>query len=144
MFPCQHAVFFTCRITAPSFYIFFASVIPALAFGEQIEEETHGKFNGVHVLLATAIAGVVQAVVGGQPLLIIGVAEPIVLVFGFMYKFAENQGFEDHYVAWCAWTNIWTAIFLIILSVSGPLSWPRAPPEQSPLALKALLCFAKS
>ena len=50
----------TCRIFAPSVYIFFASVIPALAFGEQIEHHTHGKFNGVHVLLSAAIAGVVQ------------------------------------------------------------------------------------
>ena len=36
---------------------------------------------GVQVLAATSICGVLQAVVGGQPLLIVGVAEPIVLLY---------------------------------------------------------------
>jgi boron transporter len=108
-----------CRILAPSVYIFSASVIPALAFGEQIDEETHGFFNGVHVLIATAIAGVTQALIGGQPLLIIGVAEPIILVYGFMYKFADNEGFRDAFLPWCTWTMIWTTLMLLALSVTG-------------------------
>jgi len=36
---------------------------------------------GVGVLAATAICGTLQAVAGGQPLLIVGVAEPIVLTY---------------------------------------------------------------
>ena len=36
---------------------------------------------GVGVLAATALCGLVQAVAGGQPLLIVGVAEPIVLTY---------------------------------------------------------------
>ena len=33
------------------------------------------------MLVATAFCGIVQAVAGGQPLLIVGVAEPIVLTY---------------------------------------------------------------
>ena len=29
--------------------------------------------------------------VGGQPLLIVGVAEPIVLIYSFMYQFAKGE-----------------------------------------------------
>jgi hypothetical protein len=43
-----------------------------------------GQLSVVHVLVSTAAAGVAQAVLGGQPLLIVGVAEPIVLIYGFM------------------------------------------------------------
>jgi len=57
--------------------IFFASVIPALTFGEQLSDETEGQINGVHVLITTAMCGTIQALFGGQPLLIVGVAEPI-------------------------------------------------------------------
>lgn len=32
-----------------------------------------------------------QAVVGGQPLLIVGVAEPIVLTYSYMYSFARDR-----------------------------------------------------
>lgn len=49
-----------------------------------------GLLSGVQVLIATAITGIVQAVIGGQPLLIIGVAEPIVLIYSFMYSFAKG------------------------------------------------------
>ena len=51
---------------------------------------TDGHVSGVQVLIATAIMGVVQAVVGGQPLLIVGVAEPIILIYTFMYSFAKG------------------------------------------------------
>jgi hypothetical protein len=47
--------------------------------------------NVVHVLSACAITGVLQAVIGGQPLLIVGVAEPIVLVYKYMYDFAKDR-----------------------------------------------------
>lgn len=32
-----------------------------------------------------------QAVFGGQPLLIVGVAEPIVLTYAYMYRFARDK-----------------------------------------------------
>ncbi len=53
-----------CRILAPSVYIFFASVLPALAFGEQLARETEGQLTVVHVLISTAIAGVTQVCTG--------------------------------------------------------------------------------
>lgn len=79
------------RVAAAATYIFFASVVPALAFGEQFSSETDGLINVVHVLSACAITGVLQAVIGGQPLLIVGVAEPIVLVYKYMYDFAKDR-----------------------------------------------------
>lgn len=108
-----------CRVFAPSVYIFFASVIPGLAFGEQIESLTKGAFNGVHVLISTAISGSIQSFVGGQPLLILGVAEPIVLMYGFMYQFADGQGFADVFVPWCTWVTIWCSAFLLIFAFTG-------------------------
>lgn len=105
-------------------YIFFASVIPGLAFGEQIESLTKGAFNGVHVLISTAISGSIQSFIGGQPLLILGVAEPIVLMYGFMFQFAEGQGFEDVFVPWCTWVTIWCSIFLLIFAFTGAPSAP--------------------
>lgn len=50
-----------------------------------------GHLSGIQVLVATAITGVAQAMIGGQPLLIVGVAEPIVLIYSFMYQFAKGK-----------------------------------------------------
>mmetsp|Transcript_5953 Transcript_5953/g.18333 ORF Transcript_5953/g.18333 Transcript_5953/m.18333 type:complete len:267 (+) Transcript_5953:516-1316(+) len=74
------------RILAPSVYIMFASALPALAFGQQLAEYTNGTLTVVHVLTSTAMTGLLQSVLGGQPLLIVGVAEPIVLIYKFLYE----------------------------------------------------------
>ena len=53
-----------------------------------------GQLTAVQVLAATAITGTLQALAGGQPLLIVGVAEPIVITYDFMYKFARDRESE--------------------------------------------------
>ena len=54
------------HIFAPATYIFFASFLPALAFGEQFREETTGLFS-IHILCATAICrACCSPCVGGQ------------------------------------------------------------------------------
>jgi len=107
------------RVLAAACYIFFASAMPALAFGQQIFAETTGMFNVVHVLAATAINGVLQAILGGQPLLIVGVAEPIILVYGYMFSFAKTQPGLLHgklFLPWAAWCCVWTSFFILTLS----------------------------
>lgn len=115
------ALYLASRVTAAATYIFFASVVPALAFGEQFASETDGLINVVHVLSATAMTGVIQAVFGGQPLLIVGVAEPIVLVYKYMYDFAKDR--EDLgrtlFLAWSSWVCVFTAIFVAVLAVTN-------------------------
>lgn len=109
------------RILAPSLYIFFASVLPALAFGQQLAMETQGQLTVVHVLTSTALAGVLQSVIGGQPLLIIGVAEPIVIIYGFLYSFVRDEAEIGPrlFLPWCAWVCVWTGILCIVVALSG-------------------------
>ncbi|KAG2432811.1 hypothetical protein HXX76_008545 [Chlamydomonas incerta] len=113
------------RILAPSTYIFLASLLPALAFGLQLDSDTEGVLGVVQVLAATAISGVVQAVVGGQPLLIVGVAEPVVLIYGFMYHWAAGRAGlgAGRFLAWAAWVCVWTAAMVLLLAASGACRW---------------------
>jgi len=107
---------FSISLLAPATYIFFASVIPALTFGEQIADHTNGELGGAQVLLPTAICGLLQALFGGQPLLIVGVAEPIVLVYVFMYEFCQNQDPVIPFRPFAAATLYWAALFIVILA----------------------------
>ena len=113
---------------AAATYTFFASAIPALAFGEQLYDTTNGALTVVQVLAATAITGTLQAVVGGQPLLIVGVAEPIVLVYGYMFKYAKRQeGLgEELFLAWAAWACVWTALMVAALALANTCRYIRA------------------
>ncbi|KAK9807489.1 hypothetical protein WJX72_000529 [[Myrmecia] bisecta] len=109
------------RIFAPSTYIFFCSAIPALAFGQQLYTSTDGVLTAVQVLAATAICGTIQAIFGGQPLLIVGVAEPIVLIYGYMYSFARDRKDlgPQLFLAWAAWVCVWAAAMIAIVAMSG-------------------------
>ncbi|XP_071731685.1 probable boron transporter 2 [Rutidosis leptorrhynchoides] len=112
------------RILAPTTYIFFASAIPVISFGEQLERDTEGSLTAVQTLASTALCGIIHSIVGGQPLLILGVAEPTVLMYTFMFKFAKDQKDlgQPLFLAWSGWVCVWTALLLVLLSVLGACS----------------------
>ncbi|KAG7667620.1 hypothetical protein Ndes2437B_g07632 [Nannochloris sp. 'desiccata'] len=113
------------RILAAGVYIFLASALPALAFGVQFQKETDNIIHVVHVLISTAIGGLTQCLIGGQPLLIVGVAEPIVLVYSYMYSFAEDQQDlgSERFLAWAAWTCVWAGIIVVLLALTNACAY---------------------
>ncbi|PWZ31058.1 putative boron transporter 2 [Zea mays] len=112
------------RILAPTTYIFFASAIPVISFGEQLERNTDGVLTAVQTLASTALCGVIHSIVGGQPLLILGVAEPTVLMYTFMFSFAKDRPDlgRSLFLAWTGWVCVWTAILLFLLAILGACS----------------------
>uniref|UniRef100_A0A804I5B4 Bicarbonate transporter-like transmembrane domain-containing protein n=1 Tax=Musa acuminata subsp. malaccensis TaxID=214687 RepID=A0A804I5B4_MUSAM len=106
-------------ILAPTMYIFFASALPVIAFGEQLSKDTDGALSTVETLASTAICGIIHSVIGGQPMLIVGVAEPTVIMYTYLYSFAKGR--EDLggrlYLAWAGWVCVWTAVMLFLLSI---------------------------
>ncbi|XP_047307862.1 probable boron transporter 2 isoform X2 [Impatiens glandulifera] len=112
------------RILAPTTYIFFASAIPVISFGEQLERNTDGVLTAVQTLASTAICGIIHSIIGGQPLLILGVAEPTVIMYTFMFNFAkERQDLgRGLFLAWTGWVCVWTSILLFLLAILGACS----------------------
>ncbi|KAK1373227.1 putative boron transporter 2 [Heracleum sosnowskyi] len=112
------------RILAPTTYIFFASAIPVISFGEQLERDTDGTLTAVQTLASTSLCGIIHSILGGQPLLILGVAEPTVLMYTFMFKFAKDRKDlgQELFLAWTAWVCVWTALLLFILAILGACS----------------------
>ncbi|KAM1431378.1 hypothetical protein ACFX2I_047338 [Malus domestica] len=112
------------RILAPTTYIFFASAIPVISFGEQLDRSTDGVLTAVQTLVSTAVCGIIHSIVGGQPLLILGVAEPTVIMYTFMFNFAKER--KDLgpklFLAWSAWVCVWTAGLLFLLAILGACS----------------------
>ncbi|KAJ4843480.1 Boron transporter 4 [Turnera subulata] len=107
------------RILAPTTYIFFASALPVIAFGEQLSKETGGSLSTVDTLASTAICGIIHSIFGGQPLLIVGVAEPTVIMYSYLYSFATNNDAigQKLYLAWAGWVCVWTALMLFLLAI---------------------------
>ncbi|KAK6914964.1 Bicarbonate transporter-like, transmembrane domain [Dillenia turbinata] len=106
-------------ILAPTTYIFFASALPVIAFGEQLSTATDGALSTVETLASTAICGIIHAIIGGQPLLILGVAEPTIIMYTYLYNFAKGRKDlgQDLFLAWAGWVCVWTALLLFLLAI---------------------------
>ncbi|XP_052486801.1 boron transporter 4 [Gossypium raimondii] len=107
------------RILAPTTYIFFASALPVIAFGEQLSRDTDGALSPVETLASTALCGIIHSIVGGQPLLILGVAEPTIIMYTYLYNFCKARAElgKQLFLAWAAWVCVWTALLLILLAI---------------------------
>ncbi|KAJ4826599.1 Boron transporter 4 [Turnera subulata] len=107
------------RLLAPTCYIFFASALPVIAFGEQLTRDTDGSLSTVETLASTAICGIIHAIFGGQPLLILGVAEPTVIMYTYLYHFCKDRPElgKELFLAWAAWVCVWTALLLCLLAI---------------------------
>ncbi|XP_060973929.1 boron transporter 4 isoform X3 [Cannabis sativa] len=67
--------------------------------------EVDGSFSTVEALASTPICSIIHSISGGQPLLILGVAEPTVIMYTYLYNFAkgrEDLG-RELFLAWAGW-----------------------------------------
>ena len=64
-----------------------------------------GSLSTVETLASTAICGVIQSLFGGQPLLVLGVAEPTVIMYNYMYTFSKKRPElgGELFLAWTGW-----------------------------------------
>lgn len=64
-----------------------------------------GTLTAVQTLASTALCGIIHSIFGGQPLLILGVAEPTVLMYTFMFDFAKDRKElgQELFLAWTGW-----------------------------------------
>ena len=64
-----------------------------------------GVLTAVQTLASTALCGIIHSIVGGQPLLILGVAEPTVIMYTFMFSFAKDipDLGPNLFLAWAGW-----------------------------------------
>jgi len=108
-------------LLAPTVYVFLASVLPALAFGQQLDDLTTHQIGIPQVLIVTAMAGIAQSFLGGQPLLIIGVAEPIVVMYGFMYELVKGDSElgVELFLPFCSWVCMWAGLLCVLLALFG-------------------------
>jgi len=75
-----------------------------------------GILTAVQTLASTALCGIIHSIIGGQPLLILGVAEPTVIMYIFMFKYAKNRPDlgSKLFLAWTGWYSILTFVFELI------------------------------
>ncbi|KAI7990051.1 Boron transporter 4 [Camellia lanceoleosa] len=78
----------------------------------------NGSLSTVDILASTAMCGIIHSIFGGQPLLILGVVEPTVIMYTYLYNFTKEKADlgQELFLAWAGWVCVWTALLLFLLA----------------------------
>jgi len=105
------------KVLSAGFYLFFACLANAIAFGALSSFLTGGEIGIIEMMIATAIGGVAYALLSAQPITLLGGTGPIVIFTALLYATSVDLGLN--FIAVYAWTGIWAGLILIVLAVTN-------------------------
>ncbi|KAF2179042.1 hypothetical protein K469DRAFT_597581 [Zopfia rhizophila CBS 207.26] len=105
------------RVVPATVYMYFANILPALAFSLDMFAKTDQSFGVNEVLLASVLAAVVFSVAAAQPLVIVGVTGPITVFNYTVYDIITPRG--TNYFAFMCWIGLWSLVMHWILAITN-------------------------
>ena len=112
------------KIVSASVFSYISSVLPAVVIGDLLYSNTDGQLGLSEVLLSTGFIGVLWALIGGQPLCIIGVTMPVAIFTSVCYILAEQL--EVPFLPWLGWVCIFSGLMHIALAALGAVRFVQA------------------
>ncbi|KAI1805434.1 HCO3 transporter family-domain-containing protein [Daldinia bambusicola] len=111
------------RVVPSTIYMYFANILPALAFSLDMFTKTNMQYGVNEVLLASVLGAVVFAILACQPLVIVGVTGPITVFNYTVYDIMTPTG--TNYLAFMCWIGLWSLMFHWILAITNSCNWLR-------------------
>ncbi|OTA92660.1 hypothetical protein M434DRAFT_74261 [Hypoxylon sp. CO27-5] len=109
------------RVVPSTVYMYFANILPALAFSLDMFTKTNMQYGVNEVLLASVLGAVVFAILACQPLVIVGVTGPITVFNYTVYDIMTPTG--TNYLAFMCWIGLWSLVFHWILAITNSCNW---------------------
>ncbi|KAI0718217.1 anion exchanging protein [Cerioporus squamosus] len=107
------------RVIPAIVLIFFANVLPGIAFSLDLIETTQ-QYGVAEVLLSSFMAAFIFSVFGAQPLCIAGVTGPITVLNKTIFDIIERQADAPNYLQFVGWVYLWGAI---LHWITAALNW---------------------
>ncbi|KAF8599454.1 hypothetical protein BDV93DRAFT_497765 [Ceratobasidium sp. AG-I] len=99
----------TYRVVPATAVIFFANVLPGIAFSLDLIETT-SQYGVSEVLLSSFMAAFIFSVISCQPLCIAGVTGPITVLNKTIYDILKTRQDAPEYLHFIGWVYLWAAI----------------------------------
>lgn len=97
-------------------FLFFACLAPTVTFGGIMAIGTDGHIGVVEMIAATALCGIVYALLSGQPLIILGGTGPMLIFAVILFQLCHEL--EVAFLPAFAWVGIWTGAILVVLALT--------------------------
>lgn len=104
-------------------FLFFACLVPAIAFGSIYSIETKNQMGVIECVIASGFAGVVYAIFSGQPLCILGGTGPNLAYTVAFYQICERLDID--FLTARVWQGLWCSLITIIFAVTDASSWMK-------------------
>ena len=98
-----------------TFFLFFACLAPAVAFGGLLATVTSGAMGTTEAIGATAIGGILYSLFSGQPIVIIGTTGPLLAFLKALHDTCVRQGLP--FLPVYAWVGLWSSLMLFLSSL---------------------------
>lgn len=99
------------KMTSTIIFLYFACLLPAIAFGVLNDDNTKGGINVRKGILAQAIGGICFAIFGGQPMIILLTTVPLAIYIKVIYRISESLGYD--FFSMYACVGLFCQLFLI-------------------------------
>lgn len=104
------------KCVGSALFLFFACFTPTITFGGVLAVQTGNEIGVMQMIIATAFCGIIYAFFSGQPLIFLGHTGPLLVMTVILYKLCARNGID--FLPAYTWVGIWTALFLLILSLT--------------------------
>ncbi|KAL8734637.1 MAG: hypothetical protein Q9181_003121 [Wetmoreana brouardii] len=123
------------RVVPATVYMYFANILPALAFSLDMFTKTGSSYGVNEVLLASVLGSVVFAILACQPLVIVGVTGDVISAVGALHLLSHRKAGPitvfnytvydiitprgTNYLAFMCWIGIWSMIMHWALAITN-------------------------
>ncbi|CAE6464292.1 unnamed protein product [Rhizoctonia solani] len=114
----------TYRVVPATAMIFFANVLPGIAFSLDLIETTD-QYGVTEVLLSSFMAAFIFSVFSCQPLCIAGVTGPITVFNKTIYDILKTRSDAPEYLHFIGWVYLWAAIMHWIAAALNAVNFLR-------------------
>ncbi|XP_036361454.1 sodium bicarbonate transporter-like protein 11 isoform X2 [Octopus sinensis] len=133
------------KVVPASLFLYFACILPNVAYGMIISNDTHGAIDIQHVLLGQFLAGILFSLIGGQTMNILLTTAPLTLFTRVVANICDDFGID--FLGMFACVGIWSSIFLISYSIFGfcnLLKWSTRSTEDIFYTFVSLIFFTEA
>lgn len=119
------------KTLSTSCFLFFAVLLPSIAFGVLNSENTNGVLNVKKVIYSQIFGGLIFALYGGTPQIVLLTTAPLALYTKIIYTICED--FEIDFVAMFGCVGLWNTFFLFLYSffdLSVLMRWSTRSSEE--------------
>lgn len=105
------------KLVSTTLFLYFACLLPSIAFGVLNGRNTKGQIDVQKVIISQSVGGMLFALFGGQPLIVLLTTAPLALYIKVIHNISAD--FDLDFFALYACTGLWNAFFLFIYSTFG-------------------------